>query len=374
MIAMIFLLVAMLAGTVAAESKLEITDLYVKVDGDKDSSADQNGGSFEIKPESEVVMKVEITNMYNDDLDEEDVEIEDIEVIGTIEDVDGDDIEFEVDDFDLNPGKDKTVTLEFDMPLRLETDEIYTLTLTVDGEDSNNTDHSVELQFDVEVDKENHELRFLQKEMYPTSTKPGSSSQLRVKLINTGEDDEEVTLTVQADDLGFSYTEDFDLYEDIDDDDNEYSYTTLIPVKKGTSAGTYPVLVRATYRDGNEYIEDTLNLVVEEVEVAQPAPTPTPTPTPTPAPTPEPEEEEEDEPEVQVISQPSPTYVNTGANPSAVQASNAAAVATPKTSYGSIGDSWWDRNKWITIILITDLILLIVGVAIVLAVLKKRRA
>ena len=40
-------------------------------------------------------------------------------------------------------------------------------------------------------------------------------------------------------------------------------------------------------------------------------------------------------------------------------------MATPKTSYNK---SWWEKNKWIAIILITDVILLIIGIAVVLAI------
>ncbi|MBW2967145.1 hypothetical protein KY362_01525, partial [Candidatus Woesearchaeota archaeon] len=66
--------------------------------------------------------------------------------------------------------------------------------------------------------------------------------------------------------------------------------------------------------------------------------------------------------QVDLVSQPSSSYVRP----------SQAAVATPRTSYSSSG-GWWDDNKWIVLIVIADILLLAVGIAIVVALLRRRK-
>ncbi|MBW2965427.1 hypothetical protein KY363_08270, partial [Candidatus Woesearchaeota archaeon] len=102
------LLLAILSASAMAESMLDFSDVRVEVDGDK-QSASEGGGSIDITPESKLVMKVTVENLFDNAV--EGADIEDIQVTATLEDIDdGDDYEEEADEFDLRPGRDKTVT------------------------------------------------------------------------------------------------------------------------------------------------------------------------------------------------------------------------------------------------------------------------
>jgi hypothetical protein len=356
------LFLAAISGTAMAASMLEIAEVTAKVDSDK-QSADENGGTIDVIPNSTLSLKIKINNLY--DTAVEGGEIDDITVNGILEEIDdGDDIEQEEDDFDLRQGRDKTFTLEWAIPLRLETDETYKLVLTAEGRDKNGTRHTDEVQFDVDVDKENHKLTFLRKDLSPSKVSCTKSTTVSVGLINIGKEDEDVELTISAPELGYNKVQTFEMSQDIDDDSNEYSFSGTID-NFDVSPGTYTVAIKALYNDDKRSLDDTLTL-----EVVQCGSTTT---------TPVVEEEEEEEPvtvmpvtttvpvtttpvqtttPVEVVSQPSSPYIR----PTTV-------VATPKTNYSN---SWWDNNKWLVVILGSNLILIVVGIIVISAVLKRR--
>lgn len=356
----LMLFLVLLSAAVSAASMLEISDLRAEVDGDR-QSADEGGGTIDIVPDSLLVLKIKVSNLYDSDV--EGGEIENIGVDAVLEEIDdGDDLEESSDDFDLRGERDKTVRIEFPIPLKLYTDDTYKLTLHVEGKDKNNTRHTVDLDLDVDVKKKTHELRFLRKELSPEKAECGSSSTLIVNLINTGKEDEDMEMVIDAPGLNYNKRLDFTLVEDIDDDDNEYDFSDTIDLEN-VKAGQYPVNIRVLYRDGRETLEDVLNLEVDSCAAPEPEPVPEPQPQPVqqqPEPTPEPTPEPEP---VAVVTEPAPSssYVR----PATI------AVATPRTSYTQ--QSWWDKNKWIAIVLITNLVLIVAGIIVIVAVLKRRR-
>ncbi|MBU4493386.1 MAG: hypothetical protein KKA61_03370, partial [Nanoarchaeota archaeon] len=86
--------------TVNRKSMLEIYDLDVDVDG-KSKDLDDGDTIKEASPESEIKFDFEIKNLFDEDID--DIEIEDILITVTIKDIDdGDDLEEETKEFDLD--------------------------------------------------------------------------------------------------------------------------------------------------------------------------------------------------------------------------------------------------------------------------------
>ena len=361
LIVFVFIL-ALFSGAVSATSMLEISEVTVKVDGDT-QSADENGGTIKVTPDSTLSLKIKVKNLYSSGTDGG--KIENINVNALLESIDdGDDMEEEANDFDLTPGRDKTLTIEFKIPLRLETDGSWKLTLTAEGDDENSTTHTDQVDFDVDADKESYELRFMREELSPATVACDKQSRITVRLINTGENDEEpVELTIDAPDLEYNEVSEFDMAEDIDDDTNEYEFTDTINVGK-IDAGTYPVSIRAVYHDGRKVLEDTLNLVAAGCAEEQPEQPTQPTQPVQPTQPTQPTQPVEQE--IEVVSQPTvqPTVQTTTsyARPTAV-------VATPKTSYNK---SWAEQN-WLTIMLIVDALLIIIGAIVIAAVLKRRR-
>lgn len=363
----IVLLLAIFSASAMAASMLEFKDITVEVDGDR-QSANEGGGTIKVTPESKLVMKIKVTNLYDSGVAGGD--IENIQVIGTLEEIDdGDDLEEEADDFDLRPGRDKTVTLTYDIPLRLYTDDTYKLTLDMDGEDKNGTTHTQTLEFDVNIDKENHELRFMRKEISPDKVSCTRTANIRVDFINTGESDEDVELTITSSELGYNKVQDITLAEDIDDDDNEYSFTDSLNLNN-VKPGTYTVKVHASYNRNKKSLDEALPITVEQCGSTQ-------------------EEEEEEEPvqtpattTTQTTTQPTqtttttqpvqtqPTTVEVVTAPTTSYVRSSQLVATPRTDYNN---SWWADNKWLMVFLITDLVLVIAGIIVIMLVLKRRR-
>ena len=253
--------------------------------------------------------------------------------------------------------------------------------IVVEGEDENRTDHRTELELDVKVDKERHELRFLRTTLSPEKLSCATKTQLRVDVINTGEEDEEeVLLLATAPVFELNERETFNLFEDIDDDDNEYSFTTEIDAAN-IPPGIYPITTRVEYDGNDEVIEKTLELEVEECART----TSTKTSTKESEKTSDnsvdssTKKESDDSSTKQTTSsntntksttQSQPTQIIRQATPSRTIPQNTA-VATPRTSYSSSG--WLSDNKWIILIVISDIILLIVGIVVVLSLLKRKK-
>ncbi|MFH1063722.1 MAG: hypothetical protein V1729_01435 [Candidatus Woesearchaeota archaeon] len=356
-IAALFLL---MISTLASADMLKFSDVVVEVDNDK-QSATEAGGSIKILPDSELTLKITVENLFDNDV--ANGEIQDIEITAVLEEVDdGDDLEETSDNFDIRPGRDKTVTMKFDIPLKLETDASYVMTLDVEGEDQNGTMHYANLEFDVSVDKEKHELRFLRKEIVPAKVTCTRTAKLVVDLINTGEEDEDVELVLDGAELDYNKVLTFEMYEDIDDDDNEYTFSDNLDLGD-LRPGVYSVFVKAIYYDSKRTLEDTLTVEVGECASSVKEED---EPETTPAPKPEPKPEPVQPTVVEVVSQ--PTVPSTSA---ASQVRQATAVATPRTTYTQKG--FWDENKWVMIIVLTDLILLGVGALVVYSVLKRRK-
>ena len=356
------LFLVLLAGSASAASMLDMTDITIKVNDDK-QSADEGGGTISVIPDSSLTLKVKVENLYDTSIDK--AKIEDIEVMGTLEEIDdGDDLEDSADEFDLSPGRDKTVTLTFPIPLRLGTDETFKLVLTAEGEDENGTTQKEEIQFDVDVDKEKHEIRLIRDDITPTKVTCDRDAVMVLRYINTGEEDEDVELVIDAPMVKFSEREEFTLTEDIDDDDNERELTFNMDLD-GVAPGIYTIPTKALYYDSRKTVEEALTIEVGSCGTSQPTQPTTPT---TPS---EPTTPAQPTQPVVTPTQPTTTTVDVISQPSTSYVRPSTVVATPKTNYNQ---SWWDKNRWLAIILVTDLVLVIAGIIVIVAVLNRRKA
>jgi len=242
-----------------------ISDLDVKVGGKKDSNVVNNTRiSKEAEPGSEIEFKIEIENLFSD---EEDLEIENIDVEITIEDIDdGDDLEEDADDFDIKQGKDENVRIKFKVPLAVDED-IFNVIIKVEGEDENGTIHEIRWELELEVEKENHEIRIIRAALAPSIISCQRRISINTKIINTGTDDEDdVTLEVTSPELGVSFVINIDLDEGPDDS----SYTKLITetISSGVLPGIYPIKVN-TFYDGKLSEARIINLEVERCELVK---------------------------------------------------------------------------------------------------------
>lgn len=235
---------------------LDFDDIEVFVDDDK-SSADEDGDSIkDVKPGSEVKFVIAVESLFDDEDDAYD--IEDIEVRITIEDIDdGSELEEEADTFDLSPEDVKDdVTIEFTVPADAD-DGSYDVLIEVEGEAENGIMHERNISLELEVEKESHEVIFSEAILSDASLGCAQSTELDMELTNIGQNDEDVTLTVTNSDLGIAYQDNISL-----DEGDDYARSVTIRVPQDTPSGTYPLVLRATYDDGDEVATETLEVTV----------------------------------------------------------------------------------------------------------------
>jgi len=252
--------------TVTEGPKLSIKDLDVKVDGKTDKNLkDGDRISKEAKPGSRVVFDIEIENLFTK---EEDLKIEDIEVEITIDGIDdGDDLDEDAKEFDLKPGKDKNIKIDFNIPFDVEED-IFDVIITIEGQDENRTNHEITFNLELEVEKESHEIMIIRTLLNPKTISCQRQISLNTEIINTGADDEEdVSLEITSPELGISsLTDGIELDEGTDD--NRFSKLITSSVSNDVLPGTYPITIN-TYYDGKLSETEIVNLDVLECELVK---------------------------------------------------------------------------------------------------------
>ena len=327
----------------AGTGKLLIDKLDVEVDG-KWSRNVENAETIsrEAEPGSTVKFKIQFKNNYTD---AEDLKIEDITATVTIEEIDdGDDLDEESNEFDVRADDDKTVSVEFDIPVEVDEDT-FDVTIEAEGEDENGTDQSITWTVSLEVQKETHELRFYRKTLSPAEIKCGGTASFNLGIINTGSDDQEdVELTISNNDLEYSTLVTIsEITADPFEDESKYSKIFKIEVPETAESGIYPIEFKAVYDDGDEEILDSVDLTVTEC-VAEEEVVPE-------------EEEEEDvvvvtpQPTVPVITQPT--------------------ITQPVTSTEE-EKSFFESGWFIGLLIGAELLIIIIAIVLVVTLVKKR--
>lgn len=241
--------------------KLIIDEVTAYVDGDKDKLG-EGDKIRDVKPESKLKLKIKVKNLY-----EEDIEIKDITITAIIKDIDdGDDLEEESDEFDLDAGDSKTETIEFEIPLEVE-DGIYDLILEIEGKDDQDVEYSKTYEYSIEVEKEKHDIVITKAELTNPTLKCSRTTTLDIVVINMGTNEEDVVLKVINADLGLNKQLNFELSDDPFDDDSKYSTSFTITVDNDQEAGVYPITVSADY--GSKTAEETVELKVEDCKIKE---------------------------------------------------------------------------------------------------------
>jgi len=228
------------------DNPIEVDSMKSYVDDDKDSI--DEGDTIDVKPGSELLFVFKVENLDND------LELEDVEIEGIIEDIDdGDDLEEESDSTDINEDDKEEIELKFKIPLEVDEGK-YDLIVTVTGE--RDIPYRQILEFKVDVDKESHEVIAIvpdSKELFC-----GRSFTFDVKTINIGKDDEEVTLKITNQELEIDVTRTFE----VDETDSETkSMTIRVP---SDTDGVFDLQTTVQYSDQREEYHTTLNVDCEQ--------------------------------------------------------------------------------------------------------------
>ncbi|MDP3765892.1 MAG: hypothetical protein Q8R04_05250 [Nanoarchaeota archaeon] len=336
----------------AAGSKLFFSDVDVKVSG-KTSKNLRNGDTIDDEAEAgdTVEFRIEVKNNFTN---AEDLDIEDISVEVTIEEVDdGDDLDEESSDFDLKAGRDKKVTLKFQLPIEIDEDT-FDVTIHAEGDDENGTNQEADMTLKLEVNKENHLLKITRKSLSPAEVSCNRKNvQFSTTVINIGnEDEEDVTFQVLNSDLGIDLKDDVgDLDAEPNEDESRFSKTYSFNVPNDAEAGSYPITLRASYDSDRKKAEDTSTLTVSDCATAKKETSTKPNEESTST------EEGED---VVVIG---PTTGKTTAT-----------VVQPTVPAGTTvtQESFLKSNAFVTGIIIAEVVAVIVGIVLVVSLFRRR--
>lgn len=170
-------------------TRLKISDIDAIVDGRKSSNiANGTQISREAGPGSKVELRITVENEFTKS---ENIDIGDIAVKAVIEEIDdGDDIELEANEFDLQPEDDKTVNLKFAVPLNAD-DSSFDILIGAVGDDENGDEHGQFFESRLRVEKEEHDLRIASLDISPPIIECKSELKANALLLNAGTDDEE---------------------------------------------------------------------------------------------------------------------------------------------------------------------------------------
>src|SRR3989338_6706481 len=248
--------------TIAVGNRLRIDDVDAKVDGKKSSNVKENSKiSKEAKPASDVEFKITIKNNF---IESDNIEIEDIKVETTIEDIDdGANLEEESNEFDLDEQDDKTVTLRFKLPLNIDEGN-YDVLIHADGEDQNGNLYERDYRIELEVEKEKHDLRFMEFEISPSVVNCNRFLSMRYEIMNFGQEDEENALVeIKNAGLGLDYAEKgITAYEGTQD--NTFSKSANFKIGNDIEKGDYPVTANVYSDEGKLLDTKTIEIKVDD--------------------------------------------------------------------------------------------------------------
>ncbi|MEA3515073.1 MAG: hypothetical protein U9R34_06340 [Nanoarchaeota archaeon] len=320
-------------------SQLEIEDLDVKVGGKYDKNIQDENEGYEIDVEAEpgdtVEFYLKLENLYSDDDDDGDVEIENVEVIIIIDEIDdGDELEEEADDFDIKPDDSESITIEFTVPKKAESDS-YTVYMDIEAEDENGNDISISKEFTLVVEREKHKVIVDNTYLKQSILECNRQTDLIVDILNMGERyEDDVKVTVTNSELGIDLQRrEIELDEDPDDDDNERTLNFAIDIDDDVAAGVYVLDVKTFYDDTVSDLA-RVNLVVEECITAIE------------------EEEEEEEDNVEII-------IETPQIPDITMGDESAEQITATAQAVEMTESFRDSSLFIVLLVVLNIVILI---------------
>jgi uncharacterized membrane protein len=246
-------------GNIRSDSGSDL-DVY---DGRKLNFDNENVG-----PASEIRFNFNIENTFTDD---ENIDINDITVKVTIEEIDdGEDIEEESNEFNLDSDSNENVDVIVKIPLSVDVG-VYDVIIEVQGEDDNRNEHTAQMSLKIDIDKEARDVIVSKASIFPEKIKCSGSSTLTATIKNIGSRiEEEAGIEIINEDLGINFVKkNIELEEDPFDADNEFTKKLIIDVDRNTEAGTYPITVNSYIHEDAIWETKTVNLVVEACQVEE---------------------------------------------------------------------------------------------------------
>jgi len=212
----------------------------------------------ELSPGDQAELEVKIKNTL-------DYEIEDAYLLIEVEEFDdGDTLEIETADFDIDEHDTIEKVIKFDVPYDIEQGR-YDIKVTLYWEDQKGNEYFDIAETDLKIERNRHELALINLELSSQNVQAGEQMTIGVKLANIGENDETASISVICDELDIAETLDgFELREG--DTDTQY-LTFTIPED---AEGKY--LFELTIAYGEKRITKQFVLDVSKESFQSPAP------------------------------------------------------------------------------------------------------
>ncbi|MEM3126508.1 MAG: hypothetical protein QW331_00360 [Candidatus Woesearchaeota archaeon] len=232
--------------TLNLESKLKIIDIRAKVEGASDNNL-KDGDTIqdEATTGDTVEFVVEIENQYSAS---ENIDIKDVDVEVTIEDIDdGRDMNEEERNIDIRADDSETLTFTFELPEDpKDLDEgDYDVVITAEGKDEKGIIQSDKATLTLEVKKEEDDLRINLFVINPNPLSCDRNLIATVTVTNFGSNDQDDTLvTIGSSELNLEQSYVVDLNEEERD---SRSFSFAIP--QGIAVKAYP-FTASVYYDG----------------------------------------------------------------------------------------------------------------------------
>lgn len=256
--------------TVRQPVKLKFEDFDVKVGSKSDNNIEDedNYRLEDAEPEDEIVFKVEVRNLYEDDID-----INDVSMKVTIEGIDdGDDLDDETDEEDIASDDTEKFELRFEVPLKVDEDD-YDVLVEIEGKDELGNTQKITKNLILPVDKPSHDVRIIKADLKNPTVSCNRNTNLLIDVLNMGsESEEEVRITASNAelDLDFEKFDDGDIELDTGASDDA-QYLVNVPIDaKDVDPGSYTIDVNV-YRDETK-LEDTKIAILTVAECTEKVP------------------------------------------------------------------------------------------------------
>lgn len=223
-------------------------DRFEDTDDGAENVGDGKKAEIDIYPGSEVTFIFFLENELQDNGDSDDNEIVDIKATVTILDIDdGDDIEEDSRQFDLDSGSDQKLRISMNIPQRVDTGD-YEVLIEVEGEiEDIDQEFTLVRTLKIPIRKESHDINVVVNQVVPNEI--GCTRNVRIigKILNLGNNEQEdAGITIKNAQLGLDYKKhEIELVNDPFDKDSEFQVSFPFEIGKDIAPGDYDIVFKA---------------------------------------------------------------------------------------------------------------------------------
>lgn len=240
----------------------ELTNLDkcgVGVVGDLEIEINEPDNGDDFSPLDKINIVVNVENKGDRDVD--------VVVEATLFDVDDNNkIEKEkIDDFEINNDEDEDVEMVIEIP-NGELDEEHDYTLFIKAyEQGGENQHCTEEEIEIEVGREDHDVRIESFSMSPETLTCGGIVNTRTNVVNVGDTKEEnMVVAVSVSEFGITEESGPFTLEDHDEEEGEITKNIEVTIPDGAKPGKYQVTSTTFFDDTNKEISETRTLTIGE--------------------------------------------------------------------------------------------------------------